>query len=83
MDAFLSLCQLGAIRGVVKGDYTRSILNRGYVERALDEIKISPQLKENEAGLWAIVTGNSGIKHNQQLDVVISLINNGNININA
>jgi len=81
--AFLSLCQLGVIRGVIKGNYTRSVRNRDDVAGALDELIRSPELAEDKLRLWALATGNIGKAHNSQMDVVISLFHAGYLDIRS
>ncbi|WP_152599700.1 hypothetical protein [Hoeflea sp. BAL378] len=78
-DAFLALCGLGAVRNVAAGIYTRSIKNRGYVERALAAIRFDPGLATNKEELWSIATGGEQKKENAQMDVLVTLYLNGRI----
>ncbi len=74
--AFLGLCEEGLIKGIPRGMYTRSKKNKKY---ALDAVRI---LKQNTAStitsveLWVQVVTEKDKKHNNQMDVVISLWSN-------
>jgi len=74
-DSFLALCQTGVVKNVAPGTYTRSIKNKGYVERALDALRSNPAL--DERGLWQIVTDGADKVPNRQMDVVTTLFRNG------
>lgn len=70
---FLGLCEEGLVKGVVRGEYTKSKMNKQYAIKGLKLINEEPILCENENLLWIKVIGGSGKKYNFQMDVVISL----------
>lgn len=51
-DAFLAICQMGVLRNVTRGDYTSSVKNKAYAERALEELRLRPELVSNKRELW-------------------------------
>jgi hypothetical protein len=73
--AFLGLCEEGIITGIPAGNYTRSIKNKEYALKAIRLLKEGPEITQTE--LWGKVVESEGIKHNEQMDVVISLWKNG------
>ncbi|RYF76082.1 MAG: hypothetical protein EOO29_23125 [Comamonadaceae bacterium] len=75
--AFLGLCEDGVVQGVPPGEYTSSHLNKRYARRALDALKSSPGLVEDEAKLWEIAV--EGVKKvtNNQMAVVTALWRRG------
>ena len=78
--AFLGLCEVGVVSGIISGKYTNSIKNKGYALRALELIKSNTILINNKKHLWKLITNNK-VKHEGQLDVVIELFNAGFIKI--
>lgn len=81
-DAFLGLCEAGKVRGVSSGKYTRSLKNKDYAVEALNMLKANPSLVSlGELGLWRKVMISLGEPvdkvHNQQMDVVLTLFQNG------
>ena len=81
-DAFLGLCEVGMVRGVVSGKYTRSRKNKKYAVKAANMLKANPSLVSlGEIGLWQKVMKSLGEPvgkvHNQQMDVVLMLFHNG------
>lgn len=81
-DAFLGLCEAGRIQGISPGKYTRSLKNKRYAMKAAALLKAQPSLAgQGTAGLWLKVLGAlsepAGKVHNQQMDVVLSLFQNG------
>lgn len=72
-DAFLGLCEEGLIKGIKKGFYTNSKLNKGYVINAIKILKNEPQIVKHKMKLWSMVAGSKA--YNQQMDVVIALWN--------
>ena len=81
-DAFLGLCEAGLVRGVTSGQYTRSTKNKAYAVKAAKMIKAQPSLSgKGEIDLWRKVMhalGESPAKtYNQQMDVVLTLFQNG------
>jgi hypothetical protein len=74
--AFLGLCEEGLIRGIPGGRYTRSKKNKKYAVQAVVVLKQNPILVADPACLWSEVMRESKV-HNHQMDVVVSLWNNG------
>jgi len=74
-STFLGLCSEGIVRGVTKGCYTRSIMNKIYAITAYKLLRKDPCLAKDKTKLWEIVIEkcNQDIKHSSQMDVVISL----------
>lgn len=72
-DAFLSLCELGAVRGVPAGSYTRSVKNKEYIANALEAVREKESLLHNKERLWRTATRNAEVRHNAQLDVLDAL----------
>jgi hypothetical protein len=77
-SAFLGLCDEGFVHGIRKGRYsTRSnSKNKEYAIKAVDLIKMDPQLVNDMKGLWNKVKGGAAKVHNSQMDVVIMLWQN-------
>jgi hypothetical protein len=78
----LGLCEYGLIKGVQIGSYTGSNDNKLYAVKAVKALKKEPFLIKDLDLLWIRATGNKNIKHNSQMDVVISLWNEGLIEHN-
>ena len=74
---FLSLCELGLIKGVASGTYTRSIVNKKYALKAVELLKLDPKLSESQ--LWSQI---SLARANNQMDVVKALFKKGFIDKN-
>lgn len=70
---FLGLCEEGLVKGIKKGKYTKSKMNKQYAIKGLKLINEDPVLCENESLLWIKVMGGYGKKYNFQMDVIISL----------
>ncbi|MEJ8476865.1 DUF6979 family protein [Roseibium algae] len=71
--AFLALCQMGNVRDVAAGNYTTSEKNKRYMECALTELRLDPELSNNAHALWVRAVGHDKKSHNAQMDVLISL----------
>ncbi|RXT00973.1 hypothetical protein [Ammoniphilus sp. CFH 90114] len=78
--AFLGLCEEGLIKGVEQGKYSHSLKNKHYAVMAVELLKMNMDLINDKKKLWNLVTNESGISQNHQLDVVISLWKEGYIN---
>jgi hypothetical protein len=78
-DAFLGLCDVGAIEGVEPGSYTKSVLNKDYAVRALDALRADASLSSDERKLWRIAVNGADRQQNSQMDVLISLWRRGHI----
>lgn len=72
--AFLGICEKGLLRGVPPSPYPDSV-NKGYAVNAIRELQLKPELAANKKALWLKASGNIGLTHNQQMDVVVSLWN--------
>ena len=68
--AFLSLCELGLVKGVNKGVYVRSQSNKVYYTQAAYKKLLSSQQNLSRSERWKSV---SNKKHNSQLDVLFGL----------
>ena len=84
MFTFLGLCEEGFVKDVKAGDYVgKADSLRHYTQNknraifAVKELRNDPSLADNKKKLWMIV-GN-GESDNRQLDVILSLWNNGMI----
>lgn len=77
--AFLGLCETGLIKGVPAGEYCKSIKNKEYAIAALDILKANPRATHTEQELWELVMKGVNKRSNHQMDVVLSLYENGMI----
>lgn len=74
-SAFLGLASAGKIKGIPKGNYTKSEDNKNYALTALEIITNNPLLASDAKLLWKIVMNGVEKSHNQQMNVVITLWN--------
>ena len=74
---YLGLCESGVVSGIPAGNYSRSEKNKGYALKALSILQQSPTLLEDKNRLWEIVMESEIKKANHQMDVVISMWNEG------
>jgi hypothetical protein len=72
--AFLGLCEEGLIKGIPKGQYTKSLDNKNYALKAVKILQQSSKPRK-KIDLWREVTDRK-IVQNGQMDVVLSLWNN-------
>lgn len=77
-STFLALCEEGLVIGVPNGKYCNAKENKKYALEAVAILKNSPEKTYNESSLWRAVTEGKK-KYNQQMDVVLSLWNQGYI----
>lgn len=77
ISAFLGLCEEGKISKIPCGKYTRSVKNKYYALKALKLLEKDPSLSFNQNILWKKVIDGDRVAHNGQMDVVISLWNEG------
>ncbi len=82
--AFLGLCNTGLVKGINSGHYTASVSNKKYAIEAVNFLKNNPALANiaTPAKLWDYVLAYLRIgkkKHNQQMNVVLALWDNGYI----
>lgn len=75
--AYLGLCEKGIVSGIPAGNYSRSLKNKGYALKALEILKVEPALSSNYDALWELVMEGEHKIQNHQMDVVVSLLNNG------
>jgi hypothetical protein len=76
--AFLGLCEEGLVRGIPRGDYTRSQMNKQYAVNAVRALRRTPSLANDRSALWLASLGSEGVKqHNGQMDVVAALWTSG------
>lgn len=74
--AFLGLCEEGLVKGIAPGQYTKSKENKEYAVHAAALLTEGAH-KWSIGELWRAVSADPKKKHNQQLDVVLALWNNG------
>lgn len=76
-NAFLGLCEKGLVKGIPSGLYNkRSLKNKKYAIEAYELLLRQPDFASSQLLLWGKVA-DTGKKHSSQMDVVISLWNNG------
>lgn len=81
-NTFLGLCEDGKVKGLSPGDYTKSKKNKEYALTALQILKDTPSLSNEQDLLWLKVQNGESKTHNFQMDVVCALWNNGLIENN-
>jgi hypothetical protein len=73
---FLGLCEEGLIKGIPKGNYTKSVKNKEYALKAVEILKQNTQTTFSPKGLWEeLELGDK--RSNSQMDVVLALWENG------
>ena len=72
-DSFLALCELGIVKNVAPGTYTRSVKNKTYIARALAALRSTPALLDDEKRLWHIATDGANTVANCQMEVLTAL----------
>jgi hypothetical protein len=73
---FLGLCEEGLVKGIPKGNYTKSVKNKEYALKAIEILKQNTQTTFSPKELWEqLQLGNK--RHNSQMDVVLALWENG------
>ena len=79
--AFLGLAEEGLISGISPGGYTNSQDNKNYALTGMNLLRQEPNLCNSPAELWERVMRMLGLEknHNNQMDVVTALWNNGDI----
>jgi hypothetical protein len=78
-DAYLGLCEAGLVRGIPAGKYGTPInnINGRYAVDAYKILQMEPNLKANKKMVWSRIPERSAANENGQLDVVLSLLENG------
>jgi hypothetical protein len=74
--AFLGLCEEGLVKGIPPGHYTASKLSKEYAVHAAALLTEGAR-KWSIGELWRAVSADPEKAHNQQMDVVLALWNNG------
>ncbi|MCH3884395.1 DUF6979 family protein [Tenacibaculum aquimarinum] len=75
-NTFLGLCEEGLVKGISKGDYTKSIKNKEYGLKAITILRENQNTSFTPKQLWdKLELGNK--RHNSQMDVVLALWENG------
>ena len=76
-NTYLGLCEEGLVKGVPQGDYTRSQDNKRYALEAVQLLRGNSALASDRSLLWkAIMKGENKVE-NYQMDVVLTLWNEG------
>tara|TARA_R110001592_G_scaffold92545_2_gene269585 strand:- start:1714 stop:2097 length:384 start_codon:yes stop_codon:yes gene_type:complete len=72
---FLGLCEAGLVKGIPKGKYTKSVLNKEYALKAVVILKQNTQTTFSPKELWdKLELGNK--RSNSQMDIVLALWEN-------
>ncbi|APZ47800.1 hypothetical protein BW723_16515 [Polaribacter reichenbachii] len=72
---FLGLCETGLVRGIPKGNYTKSVKNKEYALKAVEILKQHKHKNITPKELWlALDLGDK--RSNSQMDVVLALWEN-------
>jgi hypothetical protein len=72
------LCEEGLIKGIPKGNYTRSIKNKAYALQAIGRLKKGTSTSISPKELSSVL--NLGAKkHNFQMEIVLALWNESSI----
>lgn len=73
---FLGLCEEGLVKGIPKGNYTKSEKNKSYALKAVGILKSNPNNTFTPKELWdKLALGDK--RSNSQMDVVLALWENG------
>jgi hypothetical protein len=73
---FLGLCEEGLVKGIPKGNYTKSVKNKEYALKAIAILKQNTQTTFSPKELWEkLELGDK--RSNSQMDVVLALWENG------
>jgi hypothetical protein len=79
-NTFLGLCEEGLVKGIPKGNYTKSVKNKEYAIRAVAILKQNKHTTFTPKELWdKLELGNK--RSNSQMDVVLALWEHGLINL--
>jgi hypothetical protein len=75
-NTFLGLCEEGLIKGIHKGDYTKSVKNKEYALKAVAILKQNTETTFSPKELWEkLELGDK--RSNSQMDVVLALWEHG------
>jgi hypothetical protein len=75
--AYLGLCEEGIVIGVPPGKYCGSVKNKGYSLKAVSFLKHTPHKATDAQTLWYQIMRGERKVHNHQMEVVLSLWNEG------
>jgi hypothetical protein len=75
-EAFLGLCTVGYISGIIAGDYTSGDKNKDYATGAVKLLRRTPGLADQPTELWRRLAGPTKVA-NGQMGVVIALWREG------
>tara|TARA_B110000908_G_C10125653_1_gene389720 strand:+ start:162 stop:539 length:378 start_codon:yes stop_codon:yes gene_type:complete len=75
-NIFLGLCETGFVKGIPKGNYTKSIKNKKYAIKAVTVLKQNTQTTLSPKELWDKLELRA-IRSNSQMDVVLALWEHG------
>tara|TARA_R110002074_G_C12397851_1_gene653888 strand:+ start:638 stop:1027 length:390 start_codon:yes stop_codon:yes gene_type:complete len=74
-STFLGLCEEGLVKGIPKGNYTKSVKNKEYALEAIEILKQNIQTTFSPKELWKkLELGDK--RHNSQMDIVLALWEN-------
>ena len=73
--AFLGLCEQGLVKGIPRGNYTKSVKNKEYALKAIEILKQNTQTTFSPKDLWMKLEFTDK-RHNSQMDVVLALWEN-------
>jgi len=76
-NTYLSLCEVGLVRGVVQGTYTKSKDNKRYALEAVQLLRENPAFASDGSHLWNAIMKGANKVENSQMDVVLTLWNAG------
>jgi hypothetical protein len=69
---FLGLCEEGLVKGIPKGNYTKSVKNKEYALKAIAILKQNKETTFSPKELWEkLELGDK--RYNSQMDIVIAL----------
>ncbi|MFC4267509.1 DUF6979 family protein [Polaribacter marinivivus] len=74
-NTFLGLCEAGLVKGVPKGNYTKSVKNKRYALKAVKVLISNPNKIFTSKELWEQLELEDK-KHNSQMDVILALWEN-------
>lgn len=75
--AFLGLCEDGLVKGIPVGRYINGSKNKNYALSAVAILKRNLEFTTYKHSLWNDVLVGKPIIHNNQMDVVVALWNEG------
>ena len=72
----MGLCEKCLVKGIPKGDYTKSLKNKEYALKAMAILKQNTETTFSTKELWGQLEL-ADKRHNSQMDVVLALWENG------